>query len=73
MSTPIQVWRFENAPVAYRELSTNGGDEDWLVFWPESAGPHKYGLPLWLLRMDSCEEPQEIRVDGGTVFIGSHA
>lgn len=27
----IKIWRFKDAPEIYRNLSTNGGDEDWVV------------------------------------------
>lgn len=32
---PILVWPFDEAPKEYQNLSTNGGDEDWLAFVPE--------------------------------------
>lgn len=30
----IRLWRFEDAPVEYRALSTCGGDEDWVALIP---------------------------------------
>jgi hypothetical protein len=30
----IKMWRFEDAPQELQELSTNGGDEDWLFLLP---------------------------------------
>ncbi len=35
MKTPIQIWRFEDAPKELQALSTNGGDEDWLAIVPD--------------------------------------
>lgn len=31
----IRVWRFQDAPVNLRGLSSNGGDEDWLALLPK--------------------------------------
>lgn len=69
--TPILVWRFHEAPKAFQALSTNGGDEDWVVFVPLTLGPVEY--MNWLYYIDSCQEPQRHEVPHGTVFIGSHA
>ena len=34
MKYPITVWRFEDAPYHLQNLSTNGGDEDWIAEVP---------------------------------------
>ena len=73
---PIKVWRFENAPEEYKKLSTNGGDEDWLAFVPsEYVDPNGCNWISWLEgnSFDTCSEPQQIKVTGGTIWIGSHA
>jgi len=36
MNSPIQVWRFDDAPEEYKKLSPHGGDEDWLALVPEN-------------------------------------
>lgn len=30
----IKVWPFSEAPDTYRQMSTNGGDEDWVALVP---------------------------------------
>jgi hypothetical protein len=35
MGDPIRVWQFGDAPKEFRELSTNGGDEDWVAHIPK--------------------------------------
>lgn len=32
----IKIYRFEDAPEELKMLSTNGGDEDWIVIIPPS-------------------------------------
>lgn len=34
---PISIWRFEDAPPEYQELSSHGGDEDWVVHCTKEA------------------------------------
>lgn len=72
----VSVWRYADAPVPLRALSTNGGDEDWLVYVPAPAveGFEEFGPPTWVEVMDSCREPQRIALPGGAVvYVGSHA
>jgi hypothetical protein len=71
MEKTICLWRWDDAPAEYKALSTNGGDEDWVVFVPVSVVFN--WTPNWLYNIDSCHEPQVIEVAGGTVYIGSHA
>lgn len=66
------VWRFEQAPECLRALSTNGGDEDWLVY--VAAGLKPQWVHSWIEATDACHDP--VRYDlpnGAVVFIGSHA
>lgn len=69
----IQIWKFRNAPQEYRDLSENGGDEDWVAvmtteFW-EKFDP-------WFLHegtaFGSCCV-DEYKYEGKTVLIGCHA
>lgn len=72
----ITVWEFYDAPEEYRNLSTNGGDEDWLVLIPAQINDNimQYGLPYWIESMDSCREPQIHKLpNGDTIVIGAHA
>lgn len=69
----ILVWEFDKAPQELKDLSRNGGDEDWVVYVP--AGALKCGwTPVWLEDIDTCGEPQRIQMEcGALVYIGSHA
>ena len=70
----IRVWRCGDAPERLRALSTNGGDEDWLVYVPPRVFATFQWTPHWIDAMDSCQEPQEIALEnGGRVYIASHA
>jgi hypothetical protein len=69
MKQPIMVWEFNRAPREYRALSEYGGDEDWVVFVPEGWDY----TPNWVNKIDACDEPQQIMVKGGIVYIGAHA
>lgn len=71
-SRAILVWRFEDAPREYRDLSAHGGDEDWVAFVPDGLKDE------WIPWMDSgssfgCCDVSEHQVDGGVVRIGAHA
>lgn len=68
----ISVWEFDKAPQEYKNLSQNGGDEDWVVLIPKADQTHYY-IP-WLDRIDSCNEPQEFTLpNGDKLYIGAHA
>lgn len=70
-NAPITVWEFDNAPKEYRDLSTNGGDEDWIAFVPTHL---KDAWIPWLEEGPfGCAGVQERPVDGGAIRIGSHA
>jgi hypothetical protein len=68
----ISVWRFEDAPEKYRELSGHGGDEDWLAFVPDSMRDEFIG---WLEGGSwfGCCAVSRHDVPGGVVHIGAHA
>lgn len=67
----ITVWAFCDAPESLRRLSTNGGDEDWLAFVPDSLVGTYIG---WLDRGSPfgayCVDVHPIK--GGEVRIGCH-
>jgi hypothetical protein len=73
-SRAIKVWRFEDAPEELRNLSTNGGDEDWLALIPRGFD-FTYGLPMWMqVSAFDTSDPQVYDLpDGSKVVIGSHA
>ena len=66
----IRVWPYDQAPKPLRDLSTNGGDEDWIAVVP-------YGMPrpLWMEEGSAfgCCSVDAFEILAGTVYIGSHA
>lgn len=71
---PIRVWRFKDAPHAYRRLAS-GNDEDWVVVVPPEYGESlsAYSVP-WIAATDTRTNPERhVLADGTIVFIGSHA
>lgn len=68
----IKVWKFEDAPKEYRDLSTNGGDEGWIAFVPAAFAEDWIG---WLESGSSfgCFCVDEHKVEGGVIRIGCHA
>ena len=74
----ILVWRWDDAPDEFRQLSQNGGDEDWVAFVPwevwEIAGRDMSNIPWVNLRGFSCVDVEMYDSgDGdGVVFIGAH-
>jgi len=34
MAGPVTIWQWDEAPEEYRDLSTHGGDEDYVVLIP---------------------------------------
>jgi len=70
----IRVWGFSEAPETYQALSTHCGDEDWVAFVPEGYLRMHNHPPDWLYAstFGACET-EEFAVEGGTVYIGSHA
>lgn len=69
----IQVYPWVNAPQSLRDLSDNGGDEDWVVVLPPGMSENRSWY-FWLQKMDTCDSPQEyVLQDGWVVVIGSHA
>lgn len=65
----IKIYKFYDAPKEYQELSTSGGDEDWIAIFPESYLEY---IPYWLEKIDSMGEPQKFIYQGQMVYIGCH-
>lgn len=69
------VWEFDKAPQELQDLSTNGGDEDWLAeIPPDFNGGY---LPSWIESSsfgccDIAEYPHP-KKGGWKIVIGSHA
>lgn len=69
---PIKVWRWEDAPEEFKELSPHGGDEDWVALVPaylknEIIGWLEYGS------FGCCDISKHGLPDGNEVRIGAHA
>ena len=58
---PISLWRFDEAPEELRDLSTFGGDEDWLAELPPSFDDD---TPDWLYRLAASA--------GGDLILHNH-
>lgn len=74
---PITIWRFEDAAISYKELSENGGDEDWIARVPIHLF-EEGRLPSFIFNnsFDSMNEPQVFDdpiFKGYKIIIGSHA
>lgn len=72
MANAILVWRWQDAPEEYRNLSPHGGDEDWVAFVPYSIAS---SYIAWLEEGSSfgCCSVSEHGVPGGIIKIGAHA
>ena len=71
MNDRISVWPFKKAPNEIQKLTSQGGDEDWVVFVPKSFESDDV-VPFWIEAMDSLREPIRIVVDDGVFFVGCH-
>lgn len=70
----IGLWLFHEAPGPYKALSDNGGDEDWVLFVPDRLEGNRLIDRLTMSTAFSVDaDPQEHKVDGGTVYIAQHA
>jgi len=72
----IKLWRYEDAPEEYQNLSPHGGDEDWLMYVP-SLMVKEYGVEIELLvdrgRLGVSDLYCHILRDGSRVYVGAHA
>lgn len=69
---PIQVWQFKDAPQEFKNLSSHGGDEDWLAFVPFYYGDEP---PIWMMSGApfGCCDVSKTPALNGWVYIGAHA
>lgn len=71
----IRVWPWKDAPEELKQLSLNGGDEDWIALIPPK---HKHTYTPWMEEgtsfgvccVDEYEHPE---LPGYTVKIGCHS
>lgn len=72
-ATPIKVWRYDDAPEEYRNLSHHGGDEDWVALVPAESKEQYIG---WLesgTPFGQCDVSIHDLPTGDRVFIGAHS
>lgn len=73
MKEPIKVWKWWDAPEEFRELSTHGGDEDWVALIPKELADD---CIMWMEEGTSfgCSSVSDhVLDDGRVVRIGAHA
>ncbi len=68
----IKVWKFNEAPLSFQELSDNGGDEDWLALVPASM-VDDYARWLECPAFGCCCVDRHVLPNGNVVVIGAHA
>lgn len=74
----VVVWRFRDAPAHLRALSTNGGDEDYVLLCRDGVfGATQERAPSipWAEEGGrfGCFRVEEHRIDGAWVLIGCHS
>lgn len=71
----ITIWRFEDAPEMYQRLSTNGGDEDWIVVYPEGEDENTMReIDMKVVeRLTVCDYDMYTAEDGRRIAITCHA
>ena len=47
MSKCIQIWHYHDAPKEYVDLSSHGGDEDWIMLCPADLRGTGGPVGLW--------------------------
>ena len=76
MNKAIKIWRFENAPVKYQELTKHGGDEDWVALVPKEVWKSEYAYIPFLEEGTSfgcCDVSRDKLANGDMILIGAHA
>lgn len=68
----IKIWEFYKSPKKYQEMSTNGGDEDWVALIPKELDY----VPSFMEEGTSfgcCSVDRFNLKNGDILLIGSHA
>lgn len=70
----MRIWVFSDAPQRLQDLSTNGGDEDWLVYIP-AAFLAKHDVPFFCEASPFavCSLIEIPVIDGSKFLIATHA
>ncbi len=67
----IQIWNFDDAPKEYKDMSENGGDEDYIAFIPRSM-IHTVAYSLFISKLQN-ENTEYHFASNGFIVIVSHA
>lgn len=71
MDNAIIFYDFEDAPSEYKELSNQGGDEDYIVYFPANARNTNRAYYRVYMLVDSTNHEIH-KVSGGFIAIISH-
>ena len=69
----IRVWDFEDAPQQLRDLSSHGGDEDWIALVPPRYRRDWIPWAETGTAFGRCDVTDEELPNGWRVLIGAHA
>jgi len=72
----ILVWRWQDAPQKFKELSGHGGDEDWVAFISQNCWEMEgEDLPAWMDEGTgfAWHDVSIHHIENGVVVIGAHA
>ena len=67
-----QLWMFHDAPRELRDLSSHGGDEDWVLLVPKSMDASCY-MDSIAAAIGVCGTSRDVLPNGDVVYIGAHA
>lgn len=73
--TAITIWPFNEAPEHLQRLSTNGGDEDWVVIFPDgmTVDNMPWSIERAIDALQVCDTSYYSAPDGRLVAITCHA
>jgi hypothetical protein len=72
VTTPIQIWRFADAPEELRRLSPHGGGEDWLAVIPAPLAESNIAWMNGPAFDAGCAPSRHVLVDDSVVVIACH-
>jgi len=68
MENYIKIWRFEDAPKEYQDLSEHGGDEDYIAYIPKDLDDS-----FWWIEDKLANSVDRYEFDTYIIYIGAHA
>lgn len=73
MGPTVFLWLWKQAPERYRQLSTNGGDEDYVILCTSSSRFDDWDQAESLARRLAVCDFDKYEHEDGTVWITCHA